>query len=76
VAAAAVAIATLLAQMNPRLEFHKEDRGCIFDFNDERDTIVLGLRDLKIEDVCLRKMEKRYRDAAVAMVKSLHTYHG
>jgi hypothetical protein len=76
VAAAAVAIATLLAQMNPSLKFHKQNRGCIFDYNYERDTIVLGLRDLKIEDVCLGKMEKKYRDAAVAMVKSLNTYMG
>jgi hypothetical protein len=43
VAAASVAISTLLVLLNPKLEFHKENRGCIFDFNEERDKIVLSL---------------------------------
>jgi hypothetical protein len=71
VAVGAVAIAQLLTVINKDLEFHDEIRGCLFDFNEDRDSIVRSIRALCIEDQCLKKIRPRYRSAAEAMVAAL-----
>lgn len=74
-AVSAVVIAQLLQAMWPeRVEFHTETRGCLFDKNVARGTIVKSLRTLKIEPDCLRLIAPRYRDTAVAMVDALKEY--
>ncbi len=56
------------------LDFHDEDRGCLFDFNEDRRSIVPALRSPSIEESCVRKMRPRYRSAALAMIRSLDEY--
>ena len=75
-AVAGIAISALLADINPSIQFHPTNRGCIFDFNRHRDSIVTNFKDPKIEDECLKKMEPKYRDAAVALIKKLRGFEG
>lgn len=72
VGVAVIALSTLLASLNPELVFHEETRGCFFDFNRDRDSIVEAFRRLEIEPECQAKIRPRYREAAVAMVAALH----
>lgn len=71
VAVAGIALSSLLATLNPKVEFHEENRGCLFDFNRDRDSIVKTLRKAMIEPSCLARLEPRYREAAAAMVAAL-----
>lgn len=74
---AGIIVATLLVAMHfPDLSFHEEDRGCLFDYNEQRVTIVRCLKDPKIEPKCLKLIKLRYRSAAVAMVNVLRGYTG
>jgi hypothetical protein len=63
-------VASLLAQMTEGLEIH-DDRGCIFDRNEARSTIVRNIRDPYIEPECLGKMTPRLQKAALAMLDRL-----
>ncbi|HSB09704.1 MAG TPA: hypothetical protein VLM38_09490 [Blastocatellia bacterium] len=73
-AMAGMVIAQLLQELHKKALFHTENRGCLFDFNDERDTIVESIRAARIEDKCLMKIDAKYRDAARSMVKALKDY--
>ena len=68
-----VAIAQLLVESNRKLEFH-EDRGCIFDFHKERDTVVESLKTPMIEKVCLNLIKPCYRKAVKNMITVLTNY--
>jgi hypothetical protein len=65
--------AALVVLNGDRLAFH-EDTGCLFDFTDDRNSIVRGLRTPHIEESCLNKIRKKYRAAALAMVRALDMY--
>jgi hypothetical protein len=71
VAVAGIALSNLLACFNRKVEFHEETRGCLFDFNRQRDSIVEMLRETRIEPSCLALMAPRYREAALAMTSAL-----
>jgi len=71
-AVAFVAIAELLAVLSPRVEYH-EDRGCIFDCNDDRDSIVRGLRNPTIEPECLKLIPSYLQEGALALVEVLRS---
>lgn len=79
VAVAEIALSTLLVQIHDAaapngsetLEFHDEITGCLFDFNEDRDTIVKSLRRLLIEPACQQKIRPKYRAASLAMVAAL-----
>lgn len=73
-AVAGIAISALLVIINPRLEYHEESRGCLFDKNDDRDSLVKSLRAARIDPQCLRLLLPRYRSAAEAMVDALRSY--
>ncbi|MEN3331944.1 MAG: hypothetical protein V7641_1309 [Blastocatellia bacterium] len=73
-AMAGVIISQLLVIMNKRLSFHEENRGCLFDFNDDRDSIVESLRKGIIEEHCLSLIDEKYRDAAQKVVNALKSY--
>ncbi len=76
-AVAGIVVAQLLVALDyPALGFHPEVRGCLFDFNEERDTIVRSLRRARIEPECLAKIQPRYRAAAEAMTAALRAYDG
>ncbi len=70
-------IAELMVTINPEgkdpLEFHK-DRGCVFDDNVYRLNVAKCIRKLTIEKGCLKKMDAKYRDAAVQMLDALRAY--
>ena len=70
VAVAVLALSTLLATLSPDLSFH-ENRGCFFDFNRERASLVGSLRNVRIEAECVDKIRPRYREAALEMVEAL-----
>jgi hypothetical protein len=74
VAVAALVIAQVLDATNKRLSFHRKDTGCLFDFNESRVSLVKTMHDLKIDDGCLKKMDPKDRDAAVAMIDALRSY--
>lgn len=72
VAIAAMIIAQLLVELlYPQVGFHDENRGCLFDFNETRKTLVNTFRDLSIERSCLRSIPKPYRAAADSMARVL-----
>jgi hypothetical protein len=78
VALAGVILSQLLVEVNKNtgsgvLQYH-EDTGCLFDFNDQRDSIVRSIKEAKIDEDCLGKLSQRYRKAAVAMIDALKTY--
>jgi hypothetical protein len=75
VAVAAVALSGFLAQINPRVEFH-ENTGCMFDFNEDRSTIVRNLKDLKIEEACMKKILLKYRIAVTSLLDALRQFKG
>ncbi|HYG10130.1 MAG TPA: hypothetical protein VD835_09300 [Pyrinomonadaceae bacterium] len=73
VAVAGVMLAQLLEEMNRRVEYH-EDRGCLFDMNVSRVSIIEALKQGRIEPDCLAKIEPKYRPAAEAMMETLRSY--
>ncbi|HEV7667550.1 MAG TPA: hypothetical protein VGS22_03435 [Thermoanaerobaculia bacterium] len=71
VAVAGIALSVLLVNLNPALEFHEESRGCLFDFNGNRESIVETFRAGTIEPSCREKIQPKYREAAMAMMAAL-----
>jgi hypothetical protein len=72
-AIAFIAIAELLIALNRRLDFH-DDRGCLFDYNQSRISLVPALKEPHIEEGCLRLIAPSYREAAVTLMKVLRAY--
>ncbi|MGZ5434804.1 MAG: hypothetical protein ACXWID_07515 [Pyrinomonadaceae bacterium] len=73
VAIAIVVLGQFIAALNPRIEFH-EDRGCLFDFNGDRDSIVEVIRTPHIEPGCLKRIKEKYRATAAALMELLRNY--
>lgn len=74
VAVAGVVIAQLLVEINKGLKFHDENRGCMFDFNNDRVSIVESIRNGMIEPACLNLIDEKYRQAAQNMMAALKSY--
>jgi hypothetical protein len=74
VAVAGIIIAQLLTEVTRKELFHEETRGCLFDFNDNRETVVESIRETRIEPECLSKISPVYRDATQKLVKVLRNY--
>jgi hypothetical protein len=72
-AVAGVILAQLMGAVHPRLGFH-DDRGCIFDYNEDRAGIVKMLKAPRIDDQCLKLMKPAGRKTALAMVEALRQY--
>ncbi len=74
-AVAFIAIGQLLVTLNrPRLGFHDEDRGCLFDKNELRANIVSALQKPHIEPGCLSLIAPKYRKATLILMDVLHKY--
>lgn len=69
-----IIVATLLAVMNRRLDFHVETNGCLFDQNIDRGTIIKAMKNPRIDEECLAKIDEKYREAALGFVKELQSY--
>jgi hypothetical protein len=59
--------------MNKKIDYHV-NRGCIFDENIDRVSIVRSLKKAEIERECLDKIEPKYRSAVEAMMTALRDY--
>jgi hypothetical protein len=64
----------VLADRSDELDFHTETRGCLFDFNEERYTVVQSFKKMEIEPSCLSLVPEDLRPAAVRMTKALSDY--
>jgi hypothetical protein len=77
VALAMLFVAAASVAMNRRLDYHDdEDTGCLLDRNMSRDNIVESLRQLKIDEACLRKFDRKNREPTLAMLEALRVYSG
>jgi hypothetical protein len=65
----------LVAQFWSRgLGFHVDNRGCLFDFNGDRTSIMDLVGKVHIEKTCLNYIGARFRTAALALVEFLRNY--
>lgn len=64
---AAIVISELLVAICENLGFH-DDSGCLFDFNDDRDSLIKDVGNPLIEPTCMDKINPEYRDAAKSFV--------
>jgi hypothetical protein len=65
-----VVISQLLVAIEPNLSYH-DDSGCMFDFNEDRKSIVKGLKKMMIEDSCLQKVSAQYRTSVMSIVAAI-----
>jgi hypothetical protein len=63
-------VAQLLAMIDEDTGYH-DDIGCIFDYNEKRESIVSSMKTISICDECRKAMKSTLRDAAVAMANAL-----
>jgi hypothetical protein len=65
----------LVAQFGSRgLGFHHDNRGCLFDFNENRTSIMDLVGKVQIEKACLKYIGPHFRDAALALVAFIRNY--
>jgi hypothetical protein len=64
---AAIVISELLVAICPKLGFHP-DTGCLFDYNDDRDSLIRDVRNPLVEASCIDLIEPQYRDATKSFV--------
>jgi hypothetical protein len=65
-------VGQVLATRNDDLDYHRKSRGCMFDFNEKRDSLVKSIKAMRIENVCLEKIkDDGDRKAAIALVNAL-----
>lgn len=57
----------------PALGFH-DNRGCLFDYNEDRTSIVRVAKRPRIEARCFKKIRASYREAVTSMVAALAAY--
>lgn len=70
-------IGELLAIRNTKLTYHKDGRGCVFDFNEVREELAMSIRAMRIEDSCLKKIrDLNERQSAEAMITALAKMKG
>ena len=62
-----IVVSELLVAICPKLGFHA-DTGCLFDYNDNRISLIDDVRDPKIDPDCMELIEPQYRDAARSLV--------
>lgn len=74
VAVGMLVIGQLLATINKKVEFHFVDTGCLFDFNDDRVSVIESIKRAEIEPSCVALMDAKYREAAQAMMEALRNY--
>jgi hypothetical protein len=68
VGAGMLLVASLFTSVNEDLDYHRVDTGCIFDYNDDRDTLKTCIVNLTIDDHCLAMMTSEEAKAAKGML--------
>ena len=71
---AEIILAQMLSAQYRGLEFHEEQKFCLFDLNQDRHSLVETARKIQIDPGCRRKIGLKSRDAAVALVGLLRRY--
>jgi hypothetical protein len=71
VGAGMLLVASLFMAVNEHLDYHRVDTGCIFDYNDDRDTLTTCIANLTIDEHCLAMMTREEVDAAKGMLTAL-----
>lgn len=66
-------IGAVLAETNSKIDFHVEDRGCLFDYCEERSDVKFCIKKAFIEDSCLKLLPRKRRAAALAMVDVINS---
>jgi hypothetical protein len=66
----ALVVSALLVAINNDLDYH-DDTGCIFDYNEDRASIVPALKSLTVDSQCLGKMSQVQVDATKSMLRVL-----
>jgi|GEM_PF-2880670 len=74
VAVGMLIVGQLMATINKKVEFHQIDTGCLFDFNDDRVSVIECIKRLEIEPSCMALMDAKYRAPAQAMMEALRAY--
>jgi hypothetical protein len=69
---AEIIVSELLRACSRNLDSH-DDRGCLFDFNDDRAGLMTTLDNLHIEPECLKAIRPSCRSAALALVKFMRS---
>lgn len=64
-------VASLFTAVNEGLNYHKIDTGCIFDYNDDRDSLKASIANLAIDNDCLALMAADEVQAAKSMLTAL-----
>jgi hypothetical protein len=67
-----VVVSQLLVAIEPNLFYH-DDSGCLFDFNEDRKSIVRGLKLMMIEDSCLQQINEKYRTSVMSLVAAIRS---
>ena len=63
-------VGQLLAEMNPKVRFHT-DRGCLFDYNQDRVSIANDAAKPSIEPACFERIEPENRESAKKLLQLL-----
>ncbi len=71
VGAGMLLVASLFTSVNEHLDYHRVDTGCIFDYNDDRDTLATSIANLTIDDHCLAVMTNAEAKAAKGMLTAM-----
>lgn len=66
----------LLVAVNPKLGYHQENTGCLFDMNLDRKSIVKTIKNARIDERCMSLMQPKYRPVAEALLEVLRNYQG
>ena len=74
VVVAANTLSIALVALSPKLGYHDETRGCVFDMNDDRDSIVETMRSLLIDEECQSRIRKDLLDPALKIMNTLREY--
>lgn len=71
---AAVVAAAVVQETYDKVESHSKTRGCIFDFCDDRNDIVKGLRTINVCKVSLNQVPQSARADVAAMFDAIRDY--
>jgi hypothetical protein len=67
-------VGELLYCRNAKVEYHTEDRGCLFDMTIERENLKLSLATMEIESHCRALLTGKWRTVGDALMKALRNY--
>lgn len=64
---ASIILAQMLVARHPKLVYH-DDRGCLFDYNENKKSLTKNMRKLTIENECANKIGPADRDAVRSLI--------